>query len=96
MLFYMVVRYGESGEIDLELNNQVNSCTNRYHGKLAVLLEWNEQDPVDTFERNRNEIIYNKYKHNRNPFIDHLEWALSHLVERAVLFFRAALSTYKV
>ncbi|MEC5241554.1 hypothetical protein, partial [Bacillus mojavensis] len=22
-----------------------------------------------------NEIIYEKYQHNRNPFIDHPEWA---------------------
>ncbi|MBT2615443.1 MULTISPECIES: endonuclease [unclassified Bacillus (in: firmicutes)] len=76
MLFYMAVRYeGDAGEVNLELNNQVNNGTAPYHGKLAVLLEWNEQDPVDAFERNRNEIIYNQYQHNRNPFIDHPEWA---------------------
>ncbi|MGE7876252.1 endonuclease [Peribacillus muralis] len=76
MLFYMAVRYeGDDGEIDLELNNQVNNGTAPYHGKLSVLLKWNEQDPVDAFERNRNEVIYNKYQHNRNPFIDHPEWA---------------------
>ncbi|KWW12591.1 ribonuclease [Peribacillus simplex] len=76
MLFYMAVRYeGDGGEIDLELNNQVNNGTAPYHGKLSVLLQWNAQDPVDAFERNRNEVIYNKYQHNRNPFIDHPEWA---------------------
>lgn len=76
MLFYMAVRYeGDAGEVNLELNNQVNNGTAPYHGKLAVLLEWNEQDSVDAFERNRNEIIYNQYQHNRNPFIDHPEWA---------------------
>ena len=42
-------------------------------GKLSVLLQWNEQDPVDDFERN--DIIYADYQHNRNPFIDHPEWA---------------------
>ncbi|MBD4935305.1 ribonuclease, partial [Xanthomonas citri pv. citri] len=36
---------------------------------------WNKQDPVDDRERKRNEIIYEKYQHNRNPFIDHPEWA---------------------
>ncbi|WP_285768169.1 endonuclease [Peribacillus sp. SI8-4] len=76
MLFYMAVRYeGDDGEINLELNNQVNNGTAPYHGKLSVLLQWNAQDPVDAFERNRNEVIYNKYQHNRNPFIDHPEWA---------------------
>ncbi|WP_342573834.1 endonuclease [Solibacillus sp. FSL K6-1781] len=76
MLFYMAVRYeGDSGELDLELNNKVNNGTAPYHGKLSVLLQWHKQDPVDNFERNRNEIIYTDYQHNRNPFIDHPEWA---------------------
>ena len=76
MLFYMAVRYeGDSGEVDLELNNKVNNGTAPYHGKLSVLLQWHKQDPVDNFERTRNEIIYTDYQHNRNPFIDHHEWA---------------------
>lgn len=76
MIFYMDVRYeGDSGEPDLELNNQVNNGSAPYHGKLSVLLEWHEEDPVDDLERRRNEIIYTDYQHNRNPFIDHPEWA---------------------
>ncbi|KNY27054.1 endonuclease I family protein [Pseudobacteroides cellulosolvens] len=75
MLFYMTVRYeGDSGEIDLELNNSVNNGYAPYHGKLSTLLQWHAQDPVDTFEIRRNNIIYNKWQHNRNPFIDHPEW----------------------
>ncbi|MBT2600494.1 MULTISPECIES: endonuclease [unclassified Oceanobacillus] len=75
MIFYMDVRYeGDSGELDLELNNQVNNGSAPYHGKLSVLLEWHEEDQVDDFERRRNDIIYNDYQHNRNPFIDHPEW----------------------
>ncbi|MFC4024392.1 endonuclease I family protein [Oceanobacillus longus] len=77
MLFYMDVRYeGDSGELNLELNDQVNNGSEPYHGRLSVLLEWHEADPVDDFERRRNEIIYNDYQHNRNPFIDHPEWAV--------------------
>ncbi|WP_338448523.1 endonuclease [Niallia oryzisoli] len=77
MLFYMAVRYeGDSGEPDLELNNLVNNGSNPYHGKLSVLLQWHKEDPVDDFERERNEIIYTNYQQNRNPFIDHPEWAL--------------------
>ncbi|WP_069203032.1 chitobiase/beta-hexosaminidase C-terminal domain-containing protein [Bacillus testis] len=75
MLFYMAVRYeGTDGEIDLELADRVSTYPEPLHGKLSVLLEWNELDPVDDFERNRNEVIYNDYQHNRNPFIDHPEW----------------------
>ncbi|MBK5443730.1 MULTISPECIES: endonuclease [unclassified Peribacillus] len=77
ILFYMAVHYGDSGEINLDLNNQVNNRTNPYHRKLEVLPEWNELSPVDTFERNRNATIYNKYQYNRSPFIDHQEWASS-------------------
>lgn len=76
MLFYMAVRYeGDNGEVDLELNDKVNNGTAPYMGRLSVLLKWNRQDPVDETERRRNNIIFNKYQHNRNPFIDHPEWA---------------------
>jgi endonuclease I len=76
MLFYMAVRYeGEHSELDLELNNLTSNTTSPYMGKLSVLLQWNAEDPVDDFERNRNDVIYTKYQHNRNPFIDHSEWA---------------------
>ncbi|KON87765.1 ribonuclease [Sporosarcina globispora] len=76
MLFYMAVRYeGDSGEVDLELNNQVNNGSAPYHGKMSVLLQWHKEDPVNDNERRRNEIIYSDFQHNRNPFIDHPEWA---------------------
>ncbi|MGC9364336.1 MAG: endonuclease [Fidelibacterota bacterium] len=70
ILFYMVIAY-ETYPLDLEL---VNHEPNLYQmAMLDVLLEWHEQDPVDSFEENRNEIIYS-YQHNRNPFIDHPEY----------------------
>lgn len=75
MLFYMAVRYeGDSGEVDLELNNYVNNGKAPYMGKLSILLAWHKLDPVDDFERNRNNVIFEKYQLNRNPFIDHPEW----------------------
>lgn len=78
MMFYMDVRYeGEGGEPDLVL---VDEITNRgskepYHGKLSTLLRWHEEDPVSEEEKIRNELIYEKYQENRNPFIDHPEFA---------------------
>nr|WP_273852938.1 endonuclease [Pseudalkalibacillus spartinae] len=75
MIFYMAVRYeGDSGEVDLEVNDLVNNGSAPYIGKISVLKEWNEMDPVDSFEENRNNVIYDQYQHNRNPFIDHPEW----------------------
>jgi hypothetical protein len=45
-----------------------------YMGLLSALLEWHQQDPVVDKEEWRNDIVYS-YQGNRNPFIDHPEWA---------------------
>jgi endonuclease I len=77
MMFYMVVRYeGDNGEPDLELVDSIVNRDNKLplHGRLSTLLKWHEEDPVDNYERYRNSIIYKKYQHNRNPFIDHPEF----------------------
>lgn len=76
MIFYMSVRYeGGDGFADLEVNDQVSNGTAPYHGKLSTLLAWNAQDPPSAFEMRRNDVIYTDFQHNRNPFIDHPEWA---------------------
>ncbi|WP_372448521.1 endonuclease I family protein [Saccharothrix coeruleofusca] len=76
MIFYMAVRYeGGDGFPDLELNSSVGNGTAPYHGKLPVLLQWHAQDPPDAFEKRRNQVIYDTYQRNRNPFVDHPEWA---------------------
>jgi len=74
IMFYMVVRYeGYDGFVDLELTENVDT-SGPFFGKLSILLKWNLEDPVDEFEMNRNNVIYS-YQHNRNPFIDHPEFA---------------------
>ena len=77
MIFYMATRYeGENGEPDLEIIDYfpADIYTNEpIHALLSDLLVWNVEDPVDTFEQNRNNVIYS-YQKNRNPFIDHPEW----------------------
>ena len=76
MIFYMATRYeGGGGEPDLEVVDEVNTYPNPEHGKLSALLEWNIQDPPDDFEKNRNDVIYYQYQENRNPFIDHPDYA---------------------
>ncbi|MEA3504118.1 MAG: endonuclease [Bacteroidota bacterium] len=75
MIFYMATRYeGDNGEPDLMVVDYVNTSPQPRHGKLSTLLQWNEQDPVDDFEANRNEVVFG-YQQNRNPFIDHPEFA---------------------
>jgi endonuclease I len=66
ILFYMVVMYDY-----LEL---INSTPTLYKmAMLNTLLQWHIDDPVDDFERNRNDVIYD-YQKNRNPFIDYPEF----------------------
>jgi endonuclease I len=78
MVMYMAIRYeGEDGFPDLELNDQVSNGTAPYLGRLSVLLQWNQADPPDAFETRRNQVIFDTWQHNRNPFIDHPEWATS-------------------
>ena len=78
MIFYMAVRYqGQNGEPDLEIVDSLPSDKNTklpIHAKLTDLLEWHELDPVSEWEKRRNDTIFEKYQHNRNPFIDHPEW----------------------
>jgi endonuclease I len=76
MIFYMATRYeGEGGELDLVVVDEVNTYPNPEHGKLSALLEWNTFDPPSEFEETRNDRIYDNWQGNRNPFIDHPEFA---------------------
>ncbi len=80
MMFYMVVRYdpgyhSDNSTYDLELVDSLGTQVDQpLFGKLSTLLAWHAADPVDSFEQNRNEVVYS-YQGNRNPFIDHPEYA---------------------
>ena len=41
---------------------------------IATLLQWHEAEPVGEYERHRNAAIFER-QGNRNPLIDHPEWA---------------------
>ena len=70
ILFYMDIMYDYLTLVELENGEDAG-----YYemGDLSTLIEWHEQDPVDDFEMNRNEVIYS-IQGNRNPFIDHPEF----------------------
>ncbi len=71
--FYMSVRYyGEDS------GWKTSDMTNKSEIKawaMTMLLRWNDLDPVSQKEIDRNNAIYNDYQHNRNPFVDHPEYA---------------------
>jgi len=74
IIFYMATRYeGNDGEMDLEVVDHNHTYPLPQHGKLSTLIQWNEQDPPDAFERNRNNVIF-QFQKNRNPFIDNPEF----------------------
>ncbi len=80
ILFYMAVTYDFLILTDEGLEDESNHYTlaGAKMGKLSLLLEWHREDPVDDFERQRNEVIFDA-QGNRNPFIDqpayvHLIW----------------------
>ncbi|XP_031480599.1 uncharacterized protein LOC116250802 isoform X1 [Nymphaea colorata] len=76
-LMYMAVRYGlhqPIGSPTLQLSDSP-SIDGARMGLLSSLLKWNEADPPSKSERLRNNRICSLYQHNRNPFIDHPEYA---------------------
>ena len=72
-IMYMGVRYygedGSWGSSDMTSKSVIKPWA------IALLLRWNKQDPVSQKEIDRNNAIYNDYQHNRNPFVDHPEYA---------------------
>ncbi len=75
MMFYMVTRYSAPSSLELILVDYTGTQTyTPYFGKLSTLLKWNREDPPDNFERRRNNVVYS-FQHNRNPYIDHPEFA---------------------
>ncbi len=72
-----------TNEPDLELTDNRDLITwsrtgenelSAYMGFKSILLEWHNADPVDDIERRRNDVVFG-FQGNRNPFIDHPEWA---------------------
>lgn len=64
IIFYLLVRYSQSD------SNNITKVAQ----SMSMLLEWHANDPVDDFEKLRNERSYQVQK-NRNPFIDYPEFA---------------------
>lgn len=66
--FYMTVRY-----MDKNLGQDTLSVFNGsqlLEWAQNMFMDWHIMDPVSSKEIERNDVIYNHFQHNRNPFID--------------------------
>ena len=70
ILFYVQTRWGN--KYNLEFVDQAGNC--KTIGKISTLLKWHLEEPPSESEIKRNEEIF-KIQGNRNPFIDHPEYA---------------------
>lgn len=64
IIFYLLVRYPEADKYNVTA----------VASSMEMLLKWNAQDPVDDYERQRNEKAF-ELQGNCNPFIDNSEFA---------------------
>ncbi len=81
--FYMAVRYdgSDSATVDLELQPG-NPSLSQGLGDLNRMIEWNYLAVPDNFELRRNDVIYDDYQGNRNPFVDRPELVWSVFVDQ--------------
>ena len=73
LYLYMHYSTNVSGTGSLKSQYAGNLVLTNVFTSISLLKEWNRLDPVDDFERARNEYLAT-YQGNRNPFIDHPEW----------------------
>lgn len=78
IMFYMATRYGFEAPYNLMLvddpHTSISKTGNGRFGNLQTLLKWHYQDPVSSSEIYRNNVIFDDWQHNRNPYIDHPEF----------------------
>jgi hypothetical protein len=75
VLFYMSLRYdGRDGGTPLRLLVRPAGPGEAAVGGLCTLLDWNDDDAVNTGEARRNDRV-ERYQGNRNPFVDRPEFA---------------------
>ncbi len=70
ILMYMQTRWGDANNLTFVLGK--GSC--KTIGDIETLMKWHLEEPPTDLERTRNEVVFG-IQGNRNPFIDHPEYA---------------------
>lgn len=78
ILMYVQTRWGDNYKDDsgcgLKFTTETDNTNPKLIGNIATLIKWHLEEPPTEEEKTRNEEVY-KIQGNRNPFIDHPEYA---------------------
>lgn len=75
ILMYVATRYRNNTTFPVMLHDRAETLKSGRIGKLSTLLKWHYEEPPSEWEIKRNNEVASRWHHNRNPFIDHPEYA---------------------
>ena len=75
ILMYVATRYYNNTTYPVMLHDNATTLKTGRIGKLSTLLKWHFEEPPTEWEIKRNNEVATRWHHNRNPFIDHPEYA---------------------
>lgn len=75
ILMYVATRYRNNTTYPVMLHDQAVTLSSGRIGKLSTLLKWHYLEPPSEWEIKRNNEVASRWHHNRNPFVDHPEYA---------------------
>lgn len=75
ILMYVATRYRNDSRFPVMLHDQPTTLKIGRIGKLSTLLKWHYLEPPTEWEIRRNNEVATRWHHNRNPFVDHPEFA---------------------
>ena len=74
-LLYVATRYRNDTRYPVMLHDRAETLRSGRIGKLSTLLKWHFEEPPTEWEMKRNNEVATRWHHNRNPFVDHPEYA---------------------
>lgn len=75
ILMYVATRYRNDTRYKVKLHDKPQTLNIGRIGKLSTLLKWHYEELPSEWEMYRNNQVASRWHHNRNPFVDHPEYA---------------------